>query len=119
MRGRCWPPIPISQEFYEIISPMSPTIRDLAVVRKLVVEAEHGPGFYRRAAHDLGESPAHICAAVDRVEADLYAQLLLRSHSGRRRAVLTPAGQRFRAEIPVVLAVWEAAKKVIKAPPQA
>jgi DNA-binding transcriptional LysR family regulator len=98
---------------------MSPTIRDLAVVRKLVVEAERGPGFYRRAARDLGESPAHICAAVDRVEADLQVQLLLRSHSGRRRAVLTQAGQHFRKEIPIVLAVWEAAKKSVTAPPPA
>jgi DNA-binding transcriptional LysR family regulator len=95
---------------------MSPTIRDLAIVRTVVVQAEHGPGFYRRAARDLGESPAHICAAVDRVEAELRAQLLLRSPAGRRRAVLTPAGQHFRKEIPLVLAAWEVAKKAVMAP---
>jgi DNA-binding transcriptional LysR family regulator len=95
---------------------MSPTLRDLVVARALLDEATHGRGFYRRVARALGESLAHLCAAFDRVEADVGVQLMVRSPFGRRRAVLTPAGRRFCGEISALLETWEAAKRAAKSP---
>jgi DNA-binding transcriptional LysR family regulator len=97
---------------------MSPTIRDLVIARTLLGEATHGRGFYRRAARTLGDSLAHMCAAFDRVEAEVGIPLMARSPFGRRRAMLTPAGRRFCEEISALLATWEAAKKAAKSPPE-
>jgi len=94
-----------------------PTILDLTVVEKLLAQATAGPGFYGRAAAATGEFRSQLCAAMDRVEGYLGTDLLTRSPSGRRRCILTEAGQRFRDALPTVLVAWEAARRAAKGQP--
>ncbi len=83
------------------------TLRDLAIVLRLLEEADAGrSGAYQRVADQTGKSRAFLNERIEHVEKKLGFDLLERADNKRRLCRLTPAGGAYRDGIAAVLREW-------------